>query len=147
MQEKSKTVSLANTRLGVSVFGVGPFFFLSGNDTRRYLGSRIFIQPVCLYSSVLYAILFSLYVNQLHDGRSKCLPRVMMMNARADNDASGKDQRGRSNPVLLSNFCQELGTLSVVFVLHYQRGAICSYAPSEQKGLGELSVHTCTYIT
>lgn len=70
-----------------------------------------------------------------------------MMNARADNDASGKDQRGRSNPVLLPNFCQELGTLSVVFVLHYQREAICSYAPSEQKGSGELSVHTCTYNT
>lgn len=46
------------------------FLFFSGNDTRRYLGSRIFIQPVCLYSSVLFAILFSLYVNELHDGRS-----------------------------------------------------------------------------
>lgn len=71
----------------------------------------------------------------------------MMMNARADNDASGRDPMGRSNLVLSSNFCQELGILSVVFVLHFQTEAICKYAPSKQKGTEELSVHTCTYNT
>ena len=49
-----KSVSLANTRLGVSVLD----FLFSLGDTRRYLVSRIVIQPVCLYSSVLFAILF-----------------------------------------------------------------------------------------
>lgn len=70
--KRNQNGQLGEYQVGCFRVGVGSFIFLSGNDPRRYLVSRIFIQPVCLYSSVLFAILFALYVNQLHDGRSKC---------------------------------------------------------------------------
>lgn len=59
MQEK-QIIRLGKYHVGFGV-GVGPFSFFRGNDIRRWIVSRTFIQTVCLYSSVLFLI-FSLFV-------------------------------------------------------------------------------------
>lgn len=61
MQEKQIS-RLGKYHVGFGV-GVGPFYYFRGSKTRRWIVSRISIQPVCLYSSVSFLDLFSLYVN------------------------------------------------------------------------------------
>lgn len=69
-------------------------------------------------------------MNLLHDGRSKCLPQVMMMSARADNHASGRDQIGRSNPFS----CLTSAALCLCYILSGRLSALMLSASKRGEG-------------